>query len=60
MGFSSYQFIFMYFVFSINLDIINRNMILFTKSIQILLCIVSKHNTAYDIVIRDCRLMFSI
>ena len=43
----------MYFVFSINLNIINRNMILFTKSIQILLCIVSKHNTAYDIVITD-------
>ena len=53
MGFYSDQFIFMYFVFSINLNIINRNMILFTKSIQILLCIVSKHNTAYDIVITD-------
>ena len=53
MGFSLYQFIFMYFVFRINLNVVNWNMILFTKSIQIIPCIVSKYNTAYDIVITD-------
>lgn len=43
----------MYFVFRINLNVVNWNMILFTKSIQIIPCIVSKYNTAYDIVITD-------
>ena len=43
----------MYFVFRINMNVVNWNMILFTKSIQIIPCIVSKYNTAYDIVITD-------